>query len=340
MNAWVASHDNQVRCSVVIPTYNRAIWLPGCVASVRAGGIEGLEIVVVDDGSTDDTRAVVAALGPDVRYLHQPNGGISAACNRGIEAARGRFLGILGSDDRWLPDAPGRLLTFLERHPEVGAGFGDANYGNARDGYQSWIEVMGGRTFREVACRSIEGDLRVLDRAAFFRRLVGRRQPVFVGATLVRRQALDQVGQFNLALQEGEDWELWMRLAAYYPFAFFAQPVAVYERHADNLSNDADLMQRMFVNALRSVLALPLPLNAAERALVRSRLREETFAWAYAAYDRGEMASARARLARPRAGEESGLRELLYWSATWLGGSNVRRLRRLKRRIEGSGAPA
>src|SRR5437764_433544 len=97
------SPPDAVRLSVIVASYNRASFLPGCVASLRAAGVPDLEIVIVDDGSRDDTRAVVESLGPGIRYIYQENRGLSEARNTGIRAARGRYLAYLDSDDFWLP---------------------------------------------------------------------------------------------------------------------------------------------------------------------------------------------------------------------------------------------
>src|SRR5579885_1516999 len=91
--------------SVIIPAYNRAGFLPAVVDSLRAAGAGSLEILVVDDGSTDDTAAVAAALGPPVRYVRQANAGPAAARNHGFGLCAGRYVAFVDSDDEWLPGA-------------------------------------------------------------------------------------------------------------------------------------------------------------------------------------------------------------------------------------------
>ena len=128
------STPNPIRLSVIIPTYNRSSFLPGCIQSLRESGVEGLEIVVVDDGSTDNTRAVIERLQPGLTYVYQENKMLGAARNTGIRTARGQYLAYLDSDDYWLPDVPNRILNLMDRHPDVGAVFADALMGNAEDG--------------------------------------------------------------------------------------------------------------------------------------------------------------------------------------------------------------
>src|SRR5690348_13004759 len=106
--------------SAAITTYNRARYLPEAIESILAQTIRDLEIVVVDDGSTDDTDAVVAPYLGRVRYVRQANGGRAAARNAAVRLARGELIGFCDSDDRWLPDRLERQLQALESWPEVG----------------------------------------------------------------------------------------------------------------------------------------------------------------------------------------------------------------------------
>src|SRR4030042_1119324 len=106
--------------SVIIPTYNRAALVAEAVASVLAQTWRDFEVLVVDDGSTDGTAAALAPFAGQVTVLHRPSrGGVSAARNRGIAAARGQWLAFLDSDDLWLPEKLSRQWAFLEAHPKL-----------------------------------------------------------------------------------------------------------------------------------------------------------------------------------------------------------------------------
>jgi glycosyltransferase involved in cell wall biosynthesis len=106
--------------SVVIPTYNYARFVSEAVDSVLAQTYPSLEVVVVDDGSTDDTREVLARYGDRIRYIYQPNAGLPAARNTGIKAARGEFIGLLDSDDVFHPRKFELQMRYMLAHPEVG----------------------------------------------------------------------------------------------------------------------------------------------------------------------------------------------------------------------------
>jgi glycosyltransferase involved in cell wall biosynthesis len=104
---------------VIIPTYNRAHCVGDAIRSVLAQSLPPFEIIVVDDGSSDDTPRVLASFGDSIRALRQENAGVSAARNRGIEAARGEWISFLDSDDLWSPEKMSRSFAILKEHPEA-----------------------------------------------------------------------------------------------------------------------------------------------------------------------------------------------------------------------------
>lgn len=106
------------RVSVIIPTYNRAAYLPEALASVRAQTFKDYEIVVVDDGSTDSTADLLAG-DADVRYIACEHAGVAAARNRGVAEAQGEFIAFIDSDDLWLPEKLERQVSYLDAHPDA-----------------------------------------------------------------------------------------------------------------------------------------------------------------------------------------------------------------------------
>ena len=107
--------------SVVIPAYNHGRFLREAIDSVLAQTYAPLEIIVVDDGSTDDTEQIVRSYGDRVRYIRQQNAGVGAARNNGIANARGEYVAFLDSDDLWLPEKLAVQVEYMRRHPECAA---------------------------------------------------------------------------------------------------------------------------------------------------------------------------------------------------------------------------
>ena len=237
--------------SVIVCTYNRASFLPGCIGSIRAGGVNDVEIVVVDDGSTDNTRDVIATLnGPDLRYIYQANRGLSTARNTGIKLSTGKYICYLDSDDYWLPNGPGQtMLDFLDAHPAVGIAFAETNVGSPTKGYWSWIEWAGRKEFHDLPSNTVNG-FRVLDPVAFYRHLM-LRNAVFTGAVIQRREIVIDAGMFDARLNAAGDWELYLRMAAKHTFAFTPVPFAIYSQHDTQMTGDQDKMIREFVDTRR-----------------------------------------------------------------------------------------
>lgn len=316
----------------IIPTFNRSAYVRDCLIALRESGVHDLEIIVADDGSTDDTKDVVAATNPHAKYLWQPNSGTPAtARNAAFAISRGRYVGFLDCDDAWLPGVPAKAVALLDRHPEVDALFADARMGNPTEGFQSWIESGGQSAFFELPHREVEPGFRVLEREPFFKRMAFR-NAVFIGATIVRREAFEAIGGFDPTLCGAADWELWLRMAHRFTWAYLAEPLAIYTRHLDNMSSNHDRMIGEFAMALRNVLA-KCDLTPAERHDIRDRLKAQLYGHAYLAYDRGDYREARRRFASylKAAGPEP--RGLAYWVACALPFGVMGRLRRFKHRF-------
>ncbi len=172
--------------SVIVPTYNRERYVVAAIESVLAQDYAPVELIVVDDGSTDGTAAAIDRIGADIRYVYQENQGTAAARNAGVALANGSFLAFLDSDDLWLPDKLTRQLGVFVAHPET-----DAVYGHAEQFYSPEIEPEFWPRFR-----SRPGILPA---------------PVAV-ALLIRRQAFDRVGPFDPRFNIGVEMDWHARL--------------------------------------------------------------------------------------------------------------------------------
>ena len=231
--------------SVVIPTYNRASLVRETIQSVLAGSYDDFEVVVVDDGSEDETKNVVSGLDGPIVYTYQDNQGRSAARNKGIRKALGRYLLFLDSDDLLFPDALESLVSHLDTNPEVGLVYGDGMYCDVelRD-----LMRLSRRRPRVVLARVLE--TLVLDG------LLGT-----PSCAMMRRCWLDKVGDpyFDEELMASEDTDLLVRMAAAgCRFESIDAMICKYRIHASSTYNPSfplpESIRRSFLQAQMKIL--------------------------------------------------------------------------------------
>lgn len=299
--------------SVVIPTYNRSGFLRQCVQSLRQCGYTKLEVIIVDDGSTENIAEGVRSFEPSCMLLRQKNQGPNAARNKGFGCAKGRYISFVDSDDQWLPGLAQKIIMLLEKYPEVDMIFTEAKMGNKKDGYQSWINIAGEEDFFRIPFSQTCEGLRIFDSTSLLKRMLIR-NPVFIGAVIMRRESFARAGMFDATLRMAEDWEFWLRMAAsQMQLAYYNEPLANYTRHIGCTSNDHDQMGEGFYIALKKIRQKFPNLGPEEMRIIDSQLRFHLFSQGYGAYDRGDYQLARKRFLRLR--QETGLSVMgiLYW---------------------------
>ncbi len=230
-----------VLVSVVIPTYNYVRFVGEAIESALAQTWATREVIVVDDGSTDETPALLASYGSRIQVIRKPNGGLSSARNAGIRAARGECIALLDADDIFLPAKLERQALYLRQHPEAGAIGCGAEYFDG-DG-----RPRPTRLFASASGTAIDRQ----------RNMLLRKQ--WVGASgsgaLIPRAVLDRVGLFDEALGAAEDWDLWLRIVAEYPVYNVPEPLVRIRLHYTGTFRNAQKMERnqwqVYRNALR-----------------------------------------------------------------------------------------
>jgi glycosyltransferase involved in cell wall biosynthesis len=211
--------------SVVIPTYNYHQFVVEAVESVLAQTYQPLEIIVVDDGSTDGTRAELERFEGRIRYLFQENRGLPAARNRGIRAAEGEYVALLDADDLWAPTKIAKQVAVLERSPQVGLVF----CGLTR------VDVASGQSTIRHCPPDLRGDVR--------RQLLQRNCVTgSASAALVRRACFDKVGLFDETLRSAEDWEMWIRISRHFHFDYVQEPLIILRNHGGNMRTRIERM--------------------------------------------------------------------------------------------------
>jgi len=202
--------------SVIIPLYNKEAEIGRTIRSVLAQTLQPLEIVVVDDGSTDRSREVVESLhSPLIRLYVQQNAGSAAARNKAIELSRGEFIAMIDADDEWTPDYLAQMDRLIHLYPDAGgycSGFDIVSDDGIFAGDTPQREGIIGNYFREAMTRYV----------------------CITSATTIRRRVFNEVGGFPEGMRMGQDSYMWIKLARSYKVVFTPLRLCRYNRIAQN----------------------------------------------------------------------------------------------------------
>jgi glycosyltransferase involved in cell wall biosynthesis len=225
------SMEEKPLVSVVIACFNGEAFLKATIESALAQSYPRVEIIVVDDGSTDHSGEIAKSF--PVRYIHQPNCGLTPSRNLGIQESRGTYLVFLDADDRLMPEAIEVGLRILIQRPECALTVGDHLF-VSEDGYYL---ANSRKTF--LPARHYEA---LLKSNCF----------EMISSILFRRSIFDQVGGFDTELSVAEDYDLYLRIARHHAICFHPAVVAEYRMHQGNTSHNSELMLIMTLQVLKS----------------------------------------------------------------------------------------
>jgi glycosyltransferase involved in cell wall biosynthesis len=220
--------------SVIIPTYNRGWILQEAIDSVLAQKFTDYELIVVDDGSTDNTRQILDSYGGDITVLQQANQGVSAARNRGIAESRAQLLAFLDSDDLWLPQKLTRQVAFFKTSPEALICQTEETW--VRNG----VRVNPAKRHRKRSGMIFEPSLDLC--------------LVSPSAVMIRKTLFGTVGTFDERLPACEDYDLWLRVSCRYPVFLIDEPLIIKRGgHQDQLSKAAGL-DKYRIQSLKNII--------------------------------------------------------------------------------------
>jgi glycosyltransferase involved in cell wall biosynthesis len=300
--------------SVIIPTYNCERYITETITSVLDQQFRNLELIVVDDGSTDRTREIVAGFGDPVRLIKQSNARVCAARNRGLAESRGQFVCFMDHDDYWFPDKLARQIEAMHANPEVGvvysgfilwranqngvfpspASFDLAEYPTGRDeDFSGWI-------YHQFLL-----DCWMLTSTAMF-----------------RREVFDRCAPFDVNLPYSEDWELWLRLSHEYPFLKLHRPNTLYRQHAqqgNRMVREIDYRTVLLTNAVKQWGLCSQDGRCQDRRLFNRQMMQYHTEFAMAHAVAGNSKLARGSLLKAWRTLPSNLKPLMYIVALALG---------------------
>ncbi len=213
------------KISIIIPTYNRAQFVAKAIASILRQNFTDREIIVVDDGSTDNTSTILAPFEKEIKYIFQQNAGVSAARNTGISAANGMWIAFLDSDDEWKPGYLEWQMKRAEQYPKIVTHITNAltiKPNQAEEDHFQGTRLS--NTFNDGNCLILERPLST----------VIKHRPWFLQAAIMRRDVLFSTGLFDTSLRIGEDLDVIARMALKGPFSICnKQLVCIYRREEE-----------------------------------------------------------------------------------------------------------
>ena len=234
-----------MKVSVVIPAYNAASFLPRCLRSVFAQTLKPEEVIVVDDGSADNSAALAAALG--ARVISRSNGGPAAARNAGIQSASSEWVALLDADDLWAPEKLERQALFIR--PDT------------------VLVYAGVRIFDDNGVREV---VPAVD-ASSARKMLRYANPITPSTVIVKREAILQLGGFRDGISGCEDWEMWFRLQRLGQFEAISDPLTDYYVYPKSLSSNPGKMLQALDRFIDSTLLTDL--RGVDRWAWRHRIR-------------------------------------------------------------------
>jgi glycosyltransferase involved in cell wall biosynthesis len=257
--------------SVVIPTYNRWPMVGAAIESVLAQSYRDFELIVVDDGSTDDTAREMGTWGSRIRFYQRPRTGVSAARNHGVRQCRGELIAFLDSDDLWLPNKLAVQVELMAGHPEIQICQTEELW--IRNGVRVNPKAKHQKPSGDIFARSLELCL------------------VSPSAVMMTKELFDQAGGFDESFPVCEDYDLWLRIAVWYSVSLIPDPLVVKRGgHADQLSRSTWGMDWYRVLALQKLLRSSL--DGVRRAAALNVLQHKVTVLTQGARKRGKVSEA------------------------------------------------
>ena len=257
--------------SVIIPTYNRGWILKETINSVLAQNFTNFELIVVNDGSTDNTQDILSSYKEDIVVLRQDNKGVSSARNRGIVSASGRFIAFLDSDDLWLPKKLSTQVDFFNTNP-------DALICQTEE---KWIRNSI-RVNPKKRHKKLSGD--IFEHSLYL-------CLVSPSAVMIRRSLFEKAGMFDETLPACEDYDMWLRISCRYPVYLIDTPLIIKRGgHADQLSRSSGL-DRYRIQSLKKIIESKLLTDKQAMAAVKV-LKEKCDIYANGCLKRGRKEKA------------------------------------------------
>jgi len=212
------------RVSVIIPTYNRAKYISEAIGSIMSQTYNDYEIIVVDDGSTDNTKEVLKKYKEKIKYVCQKNQGSAAARNRGVKESRGEFIAFVDSDDLLMPRCFELQVQALEKNPQAAFAYG-----------KSGLVDEGGRCIKKIFSTKKRRSGNIFEDLLFG-------SCIRTDTAMFRKACFNDIGGYDKSLLRAQDWDMYLRMCKKYEVVFIDEVVAQYRYHGSNSVRDTEML--------------------------------------------------------------------------------------------------
>ena len=218
--------NSEPKVSIIIPTYNQSQYLEEAVESVLNQTYKNIEIIIVDDGSTDNTPEVIKSFDNKIIYIQQKNKGASGARNTGIKKANGQYIAFLDSDDLWLKNKLEKQIKFIQNNPEIGL---------LGTGCYQMIDIN-----KMIYKKIFPAKNEILQKDLI------KYNPFIQSSVMIKKDVFNSIGLYDEKFKESEDYDLWLRIAQKYKVANLEQALVTKKYYAEGLSKHKDNKQLYF----------------------------------------------------------------------------------------------
>ncbi|MEH2292160.1 glycosyltransferase family 2 protein [Nostoc sp.] len=236
------------KVSVIIPAYNAMSFLPQALESVLNQTFQDFEVIIIDDGSSDNIATWAAeSTHPNIKLISQTNQGQSAARNTGIRLSQGEYIAFLDADDLWEPTKLEKQISAFMDNPELGL-------------VDTWVFLV------DEQDNILSQPKIYYDEGNLWQQMLELNLVMCGSSPMVRRQCFETVGYFNQIIKGPEDWHMWTRIAAHYPFKIICEPLVHYRQHPNSTSRNLELMVSNIIKAIEDLFeSVPLQLQWKKR---------------------------------------------------------------------------
>lgn len=306
------------KVSIVIPVYNSEKTVGEALDSVLAQVYADYEVIVVNDGSTDDSEAVIRRYvtggKADIICVTQKNKGAAAARNAGIRIAKGELIAFLDADDLWDNDKLKTAVETLDAHPEVMLVFSDMRH--SVDGKMVHASYLHERGYRHIASGQIYDNLL-------------KENFIFTPTAVMRKSVFTKTGDFDESLKIAEDYDLWLRIALRFEILFIDRPLVTRRRIGSNITQD----KRLYIESgirLREKLLTVHTQEPQRRAIIEKQLKRDRYQLGYALFDAMNLKKSREAFFQTLFDPDYFLKSVFYIIISFLPVSAIRSLREIQ----------